>query len=276
MDAFELIKHNIKMHNEFYDKYEQMHDEIFNPIEQKRIHKQLKYAITLIKTSSPNKIALDYGCGTGNLTRHLIDLSVYVISADVADNFLVHLKESESAIDRLQVLKINGQDLSNIENNKFDLVATYSVLHHIPDYLRIIEEFIRVTKDGGIIYLDHEVNENFWNRCKDYEDFLHNARGGKLKQYLNWRTVSNLPKYIARKANLIERNKYTCEGDIHIYQEDHIEWDKIKNLLSRQNCKIVLERDYLLYRTQYPLHIYERYKERVSDYRVLIARKNPD
>lgn len=52
------------------------------------------------------------------------------------------------------------------------MVATYSVLHHIPDYLGVIKELIRVTKPGGIIYIDHEVNEQYWEKSAVYNEFL--------------------------------------------------------------------------------------------------------
>ena len=75
----------------------------------------------------------------------------------------------------VDALKINGYDLSNIDDNHLDLVAVYSVLHHVPDYLKIIEEMIRVSKPGGVLYIDHEVSPSYWNQSKEYKDFLEKA-----------------------------------------------------------------------------------------------------
>ena len=62
----------------------------------------------------------------------------------------------------MEVILINGKDISNIEDESVDIVALYSVLHHIPDYLGILKGFTRVLKRGGIIYIDHESSERYW------------------------------------------------------------------------------------------------------------------
>jgi len=236
-----LVKHNIRVHDVVCDKYEQLHPEIFNSIEQARLHEQLKKAISLIQNSSAPKTALDYGCGTGNLTKHLLDLGLQVTAADITDNFLRLVQEKHKDV---KTLKINGQDLSGVEDESFDFVATYSVLHHVPDYLKIIKEMARVTKLGGIVYLDHEVNELFWNRTKEYEEFL-NLVGPLEKK--TWRKFLKRETYVD-KFHRILNSRYQKEGDIHIWPDDHIEWDKIEQLLVGQGFEIAQKNDYLVYR----------------------------
>ena len=120
--------------------------------------------------------ALDYGCGSGNLTRHMIDLRLPTVSADVADGFLALIDEKFGATGLSSTLKINGRDLSTVADDTFDFVASYSVLHHVPDYLAIVEEMCRVTKPGGVLYLDHEVIEEYYQRPPVYVEFLKKAR----------------------------------------------------------------------------------------------------
>jgi len=151
MKTDDAIKHNIKTHDLIYDKYEQIHGDIFNPIEQRRVYNLLEQTRAYIETPSVRKEALDYGCGSGNLTKHLIDLGFYVISADISENFLALIKEKYGHTGMSETLKINGQDLSNIENNRFDFVAAYSVLHHIPDYLQIIRDMMQYRISGNKI-----------------------------------------------------------------------------------------------------------------------------
>lgn len=269
MKTDNAIKHNSKAHDFICDKYEQIHGEIFNPIEQRRLRKQLEQSATYIKTSSVRKEALDYGCGSGNLTKHLIDLGLFVISADISENFLAVIKEKYGPTKMVETLKINGQDLSNINDNRFDFVATYSVLHHIPDYLRMIVEMIRVTKQGGILYLDHEVNETYWNRNKEYVEFLQTLPEPQ-KEPRQFLILSNHIK----KIRQIIHPRYQPEGDIHVWPDDHIEWNKIENLLAMHGCTIVFKEDYLLFKRQYPENVYQAYKNKCNDMRVLIARKN--
>ncbi|MGH7593998.1 MAG: methyltransferase domain-containing protein [Gemmatimonadales bacterium] len=37
-------------------------------------------------------------------------------------------------------------NLSNVKDRSVDMVATYSVLHHVPDYLGILPELLRVLR----------------------------------------------------------------------------------------------------------------------------------
>ena len=267
MKQIKKIKHNVQAHDNIHNKYEKIHGEIYNPIEQRRLHEQLKQAIGYIKTSLAQKDALDFGCGSGNLTEHMLDLGLYVTASDISEKFLALVKEKYGHTNKLKTLKINGQDLSNIENNQFDFVATYSVLHHIPDYFQAIEELIRVTKRGGIIYLDHENNESFWGENKEYSEFI-----GRVKEEKDWRRFFKLSKYI-NKVKKLFNPKFQAEGDIHVWPNDHIEWGKIKKLLANYGCEIVLEKDYLLYKKGYSENIYNDYKNKCSDVKVLVARK---
>lgn len=264
-----LDSQNFKAHNIYYQKYEQIHKSIFNPIEQKRVYNKLKYAIKTIKTDSNPKIAFDYGCGTGNLTNHLIEIGVHTVSADISEKFLNMVEKKHSNSGLIEILKVNGQDLSNIPDHSYDLVATYSVLHHVPDYLKIIEEMIRILKPGGVVYLDHEVNDTYWNRTKEYVEFLELA---EPKPKNDPKRFFRYSYYYIRFRKIINP-MYQEGGDIHIWPEDHIEWDKIEKLLTDLGCEIVLKEDYLLFKDGYSMDIYQKYKNKCNDVRLLIARK---
>lgn len=264
----DTIEYNIQAYNRVYDKYEQIHTEIFNPVEQKRLYKQIEQAISYIKTSPARREALDYGCGSGNLTKFLINLDFYVIAADISDDLLRLVKEKYAHTGMVETLKVNGRDLSNIENDRFDFVGAYSVLHHVPDYLQIIKEMIRVTKRGGIIYLDHEINEAFWNMSREYKEYLR-----LIKPRKNWGQLLLNPLNYINEIRCIINPRFQIEGDIHVFPDDNINWNKIENLLVSYECEIVLKEDYLLYRGGYPLDIYEKYKDICNDTRLLISRK---
>ncbi|MHC4511889.1 MAG: class I SAM-dependent methyltransferase, partial [Planctomycetota bacterium] len=120
--------------------------------------------------------ALDYGCGSGNLTGHLIELGMHTVSADISEGFLTLVQSRFSQTGFSETLMLNGKDLSNVPDEQFDLAAAYSVLHHVPDYLRIVAEMCRVLKPGGVIYLDHEVNESYFDRPNEYIEFVKKAR----------------------------------------------------------------------------------------------------
>lgn len=253
--------------------YEKSHREIFNPIEQQRLHNALRHALNAVQTGSKPMTALDYGCGSGNLTRHLIELGAHVVSADVADDYLKAVEREFSETSSSRTLKVNGADLSSLPDAHFDLVATYSVLHHVRDYLRIVEELCRVTRPGGVVYIDHEVIPAYWQRPPLYGEFLRKAR-----PRVDWRRLISLLLDVKGYVHIVRRlanPRYKREGDIHVWPDDHIEWDRIERTLASRGFETVLREDYLLCKAIYNLDVYNEYKDRCADERVLIARKRP-
>jgi len=271
MQSDEQIQFNREVNDRVSRDYDRLHGEIFNAIEQERLKKVLSAAVEAVRTGAQPLKALDYGCGSGNLTRHLIELGLETVSADISEGFLTLIERNFSRTGLSKVLKINGKDLSDVPGNEFDLVATYSVLHHVPDYLQIVKEMARVVKPNGVIYIDHEVVESYYKKPKVYIEFLQKARPTiNFKRYLRLLLDVKGYKHIFRR---LMNPRYKREGDIHVWPDDHIEWDKIEQLLTSESFEIVLKKDYLLYKSNYDPEIYNEYKDQCADERVLIARK---
>ncbi len=267
----EQLKYYKDVHDGISGQYDCLHNEIFNPIEQQRLGRALSTAIKAVKTDSKHLSALDYGSGSGNLTRHLIEAGINTVSADVSDGFLNLIERNFSQTGLSKTQKINGKDLSGIENDRFDLVATYSVLHHVPDYMRIVKEMCRVLKPGGVLYIDHEVNESYYQRPEEYLEFLKKARPIiNIKRYLRLLFDVKGYKHIVRR---LINPRYKREGDIHVWPDDHIEWDKIEQLVIAEGLEIVLKEDYLLYKSGYDVDVYNEYKDKCADERLIIATK---
>ena len=261
---------NIKTHDRLAKEYERMHGEIYNDIEQKRLSLELRMAISHITTNSSIKVALDFGCGAGNLTRHISNLGCEVIAADVSQGFL-NLVSSNSYKNNVKTIKLNGKDLSNLPDKSVDMVATYSVLHHIPDYLGILHEFMRILKPGGIIYIDHEPSTEFWTKNKLYKDFtlqIKKKTSINLKKYIN---LENYYDWIVRK---FINPRYHREGDIHVFEDDHVEWIKVINILMEAGAEVILSKSYLLYRRGFDITIYSAYQNKITDMHVLVMKKN--
>jgi ubiquinone/menaquinone biosynthesis C-methylase UbiE len=251
--------------------YEHAHGDIFNSIEQRRLYGMLREAVQAVRTGVKLAKALDFGCGSGNLTRHLIALGVCTVSADVSDDFLEGIRRKFSATRLSETLKLNGSDLSNVPDAHFDLVATYSVLHHVPDYVSIVREMCRVAKPGGVVYIDHEVTPDYYERPPVYREFLKKAR-----PRVDWRRLASLVLDVRGYIHIFRRlanPRYKREGDIHVWPDDPIEWDRIEQVLLSQGFEVLLKNDYLLYKAIYDLRVYNEYKDRCADERVLIARK---
>lgn len=174
---------------------------------------------------------------------------------------------------KVDIVHLNGKDLSNIPNSSVDMVATYSVLHHIPDYLGILEEFLRVLKKGGVIYIDHERSDKYWEeiyRENDYHAFELEMKKKSRNEIKKYFVINNYVDLIIRK---FFNKRYRREGDIHVFKDDHIEWEKIVSSLTMKGCQIVHEKDYLLFKRNYNISVYNNYKNRISDMHLLVIRK---
>lgn len=272
----DVVADNERIHDRIHGSYEQEHEEIFNDREQTRLRDSVARALSYATALSPPQKALDYGCGSGNLTRHLLDSGLHVTSADVSGRFLDLISERFGHTGRLTTLKISGRDVDNIEKGVYDFVGTYSVLHHIPDYLQATAELSELVKPGGVLYLDHEVNEHYWNQSSAYQEF---SRLVRLEEPGRWRRFFTPSKYVNKLKELplayrrLKDPRYMPEGDLHVWPDDHIKWDKIEAALIARGYRIVMKQDYLLFRKSYPVDLYERYQGRCSDMRLLVAKR---
>lgn len=267
------VKHNINVHNKVYKKYNLKHSEIYNKYEQKRLNNEIEKLVSKIKHSKIK--VLDIGTGTGNLSLKFLEKKCHVYAADVSIKSLKLLKKLSGNNEKLK-LKLLKNEKIPFEDNTFDVTATYSVLHHIPDYLFAVKEMIRVTNKGGYIFMDHEGNENAWNpnnSLKQYGKLVHQTTLEYIKKIFQTREMFTLEFLKAVFIKLFIDKKYQREGDIHVWKDDHVEWDKIKKILKETNCKIVEEKDYLLYLPKISIAQYNRLKDKCNNAKMLIAQK---
>ena len=119
--------------------YDLKHQEIYNDIEQNRLDCVLR---ELISDLPPGAKALDFGSGTGNVTAKLLNLGCQVTAADVSREALAFLRKKLGNDAHLETILLTGKDLP-FESGTFDMVVSYSVLHHISDYLNALRAYPR-------------------------------------------------------------------------------------------------------------------------------------
>jgi ubiquinone/menaquinone biosynthesis C-methylase UbiE len=286
-DAARLVERSIAKYRRSSRRYDRRHPEIFNPIEQARLHGELERALTEIRSGASPHRALDLGCGTGNITRHLVELGARVLAADVSPEFLNLIDRRYAATGRVETFQLNGRDLSGIADASVDLVCAYSVLHHIPDYLGALDEISRVLAPGGVAYLDHEVNENFWDRESCFREMLRamddariarqnwwNGRGWWNPQARRWQRFLVPSRYVLKLRQRINpAYPWDVEGDIHVWEHDHIEWHRVEERLLGSECEIVRRHDYLNYSSAYPDEVWARFEDDCTNTRLVVARR---
>jgi len=258
------------LHTRIAEDYDKRHAEIYNAPEQHRLVVALQLAVSRASSTENSHVALDYGCGAGNLTHHLLNLGCTVVAADVTPTFL-DVVQSSFESPQLSTRLLNGSDLREFGDSSFDMVATYSVLHHVPDYLAILQEFARVVKPGGVIVIDHEVCESYWTPSTHLMEF----------QQLTTKTrhvterIADLarPSWYVKKWRRLLNSRYQEEGDIHVWPDDHIEWHKVRDVLQSNGVQAIHEEDYLLYQAHYNVDTHKRFSPLCSDMHLYIGRK---
>src|SRR5262245_47328132 len=109
-DEARAIEENVRVHDRISREYEHRHAEIFNDIEQPRLTQALRDAAREIRSGSETKKALDFGCGSGNLTAYLIAMGMHTVSADVSSGFLALIKKKFGATGLSETAQLNGRD----------------------------------------------------------------------------------------------------------------------------------------------------------------------
>ena len=289
-EAAALVERSVRKYRRAHRRYDRRHPEIFNPIEQARLRADLGAALGEVRSAAGAPRALDLGCGTGNVTRHLLALGARVVAADVSPEFLTAIRRRHGASGRVETLELNGRDLSGLADGSVDVVCAYSVLHHIPDYLGAVDEVCRVLAPGGVAYLDHEVNETFWDKEGCFWALLRaaeDARIARRNRFLpgtpwdprvhRWQRFLQPSKYHLRLRRLFNpAYPWDVEGDIHVWEHDHIEWDRVEERLEAGGCTVVRRRDYLNYSSEYPDEVWERFRDRCTNMRLVVARRTAD
>lgn len=262
------LQDNISIHDAIAWSYDASHTEIYNTQEQARLKSYIESLVQKTEKKPPN--ILDFGAGTGNLTAHFLDAWCKVTAADISKKSLSTLTQKISH-PMLSTQLINGMDLTVLQDDSFDIVAMYSVLHHVPDYLWALQECIRVLKPWGYLYIDHEHNEYYRDHLETF-DYLHQSadRQTVLQKLQSLFHLPTLQKHLYIQRNKRRNPRYQYEWDIHVRPDDHIQRDDIKQLVTKNWWSVVDETNYLVFRYGYDMTVYNLLKDSLTDMKAII------
>ncbi len=119
----------------------------FNPFQERGWQTLANRFAAWVPTQTPLDI-LDVGCGTGQSRQLYIAHARAYTGIDLSEEALVVARRKYP--DNTW-LRANACELP-FEDNRFDVVAFSSVLHHIPDYGLAVREAQRVLKPGGFAF----------------------------------------------------------------------------------------------------------------------------
>ncbi|MBK8899906.1 MAG: class I SAM-dependent methyltransferase [Anaerolineaceae bacterium] len=118
----------------------------------------------------PNSKWLDVGCGTGSLTKQILETNrpQSIVSVDASPEFVAFARQMVP--DTAVQFRVGLAQSLELEANQFDAAVSGLVLNFVPQPEAAIAEMLRVTKPGGTVGIflwDYaegmEMLRYFWN-----------------------------------------------------------------------------------------------------------------
>ncbi len=124
---------------------------------------------------------LEVGCGTGSIwlgREDIVSGCGKLILTDLSEGMLETAKKNLGGCDNIEYRKADIQDLP-FGNGTFDIVIANSMLYHVPDIKKGLEEVRRVRKKDGVFYCATYGEHNFSDKLAEWfnlggEDFKPN------------------------------------------------------------------------------------------------------
>lgn len=161
-----------------------------------------------------NKTILDVGCGTGGfaIAASFRGCRVYAIDPDKE---ALKIAKEKTKLLKLEV-NFEKEEAENLpyKKNFFDFVYSYTVLEHVQNVQKALKEIVRVTKRGGLIYI------NFPNYAAFYE--------GHYKIF--W--IPFMPKFIGRFYLILRNRPFQFLNTINYVNESSIRKELLKYKLT--------------------------------------------
>ncbi len=267
------VRRNRAVHDRNLRRYEGLRTGLFNEIEQQRLRDAVEESLGLVSNNESRGSdlieALDFGCGTGNLTSHLLALGCAVSVADVSGRSIAFVKKRYAESD-IRGIHIKGDLEKVLARCEFDFVGIVATLHHIPDYLQTLKVLSRHVREDGVIYIDQEACPEYWDetsQVQEYKRLITAPLKNDISRFFS-------PSFYLSRLRMALNPRFAPEGDIHVFPDDHIEWKHIDRLFDSLRWTKVLERDYLNYDTKAPLEEFRRLEKVCSDTRVAAYRNS--
>ena len=123
----------------------------------RKVAEAIRQAIPLARTMQ----VLEYGCGTGMVSRSLSPHVAKIMAVDTSPRMLEVLrrKAGEEKIGNIETL---AHDLTRhpLPELNFDLVLSSMTLHHIPEVEPLLHRFFATLKSGGYLAVADLVTED--------------------------------------------------------------------------------------------------------------------
>lgn len=158
----EVVKANIKVHSKIAKDYSTTEPHY----KAENIEKVRKILGRLVSELKVKKV-LDLGCGTGFMIDLLKDQVDEIHGVDITRDMLAQVKIEGKA--QIQLFNEDTAKFSR-DPGSYDLVTSYSFLHHLFDIRPTLKVAYDSLKSGGKYYADLDPNFYFWKNLAEVRD----------------------------------------------------------------------------------------------------------
>jgi ubiquinone/menaquinone biosynthesis C-methylase UbiE len=118
-------------------------------------------ALRSITDLSPQKNILEIGCGSGYGTQLIREQfqPQQLAAVDLDERMIAKARKSE--IDTSITFQVADAAKLPFENETFDAVIDFGIIHHIPNWKDCLQELFRVLKPGGQVIIEDLSLETF-------------------------------------------------------------------------------------------------------------------
>jgi SAM-dependent methyltransferase len=183
------------------------------------------FSIKLLKSLGYNKLILECGCGTGQLTHFLQLNNNYTLGIDLSLGSLVLAIDHKvrNQLPRSAFCQMNIFDLA-VKDASFDVVISTGVLHHTFDARRAFASIVRKAKLNGIVIV------GLYNCYARIPTWVRSKLIGKLGWNIDYVVRSRIRN--AHKAEIWIKDQYynphetwhSIDEVMGWFEENHIEY----------------------------------------------------
>ena len=195
----------------------------------------------LLKVLKPRQVVLDVGCGSGSITRGIVDCvgpEGYVIGIDVSEELITHAQQNFQEIKNLhfQVADINNFS----SDHKFHVITSARVLQWVGNPREILLKMKSLLKpDGCISILDY--NHEKIQFIPDIPDIVKKFYAA----FLLWRKDAGMDNAIAdhlkeifeeieMRTIVVEDQSEISQAGSETFNEEIVIWKKVAETRGKQ------------------------------------------
>jgi 2-polyprenyl-3-methyl-5-hydroxy-6-metoxy-1,4-benzoquinol methylase len=172
------------------------------------VHRQYERLVAESLPIIPNAKYLEVGCGTGRFTVPVAAQGVNLTAIDISDQMLAttrnRLENRATRSPRVALLKSDAR-ATDFQTASFDVVFSFNVINHVPEYDRVITEVARVLEPGGLFVVGYP---SLWSAYLPYAMIV-NLRRRSIRRgvYTRWISTRALVRQAKGLGLTVERSQ---------------------------------------------------------------------